>query len=316
MNAFVPNVSPARRTHLRASVLGLGLGLACALAASSPALAPHAQAGIIGGAGTVERAALAYSQALQGAQVVVTGTGSVSVTPDVARLTLSTRAQDKSASSAAQAASDAAGNVRDALAAAGVAPDDLQTTGVEVYPRYAYSDAGEASVSGYDASVSFKVSGVAVADVADIVATALDAGATQVDELAYYASTYDEAYSEALAKAAAQAKAKAQALRAAQFGTSDDATLVLEKLEEGPASQAYRYASASSLDAMANEASGAAKTDVSASVNPGTIEIEASVTATYRAWDEQALGSAINEQGETVEVRGSETSGSASADAR
>ena len=304
MNARTPatNAPCARRPAwaVRAAVLGLGLASALGLAALAPS---PAQAGIIGGAGEVEKAALSYAKALEGASVVVTGTASVTVEPDVARVTLSATAEAASASEAASDASAKAASVRDALMAAGVAQGDLQTSGAAVYPRYAYGEDGAASVAGYTASVNFTVSGVPVADVADVVGGALDAGATQVDELAYYASTYDERYAEALAKAAAQAAGKARTLAAAQLGADDASALVLEKLEEEPSSQAYRYADASGAGALASEAS-ASKANVWDSVNPGTIEITASVTATYRAWDEDALARATNGDGQAVDVIG------------
>lgn len=310
MNVHAPlraDARPQTRGTRWPAAWALGVGVAALLACS-----PHpAQAGIVGGMSGTETAMLAYAQVTQGAELVVTGTASVAVEPDAARVSLSVTAEGQTASAAAQAASDEAAGVRDALAQAGVAKDDLQTSGVAVWPRYAYAQDGTSSVSSYAATVSFTAEGVTLPDVADVVSAALAAGATQVDEVAYYASTYDEHYAEALAKATASARAKAQALQAAQFGDAGG-ELVLEKLEEQPTSQAYRYASASGFESASAD-SAQAKVDVSASINPGTIEIEASVTATYRAWDAEALGRATNEDGQAVDVIGA-TGGSAASE--
>lgn len=277
----------ARRAPLALAAV-LGLGLAAALggqaAAPSPALAA--------GAGGSDALSWVYqtNQASQGTSVSVTGTGTVTVEPDVARLSFSASARDEGAAAAAEAADKTADAVTAALKAAGVPAEDIQTSGVSVYPDYAWDDAAQTSrITGYTATVSYEVEGVSVDEVGDVLGAAIDAGATQVDTVAYYSSAYDEQYLEALRLALGQASAKAQAIGASLYGAGDgQASAVVESVVESPSSQRYRYADGAAFAVQVEAAtdSSASSMSVASSVEPGTIDIEAEVTVTYRLFAE------------------------------
>lgn len=278
-----------RRALIAAAALSLGL------LGGSLALATPAQAEIVGGVGVPELAVMSATGLIASPTISVTGVGSVSVEPDVAKLSFAVEVDAESATAAAEGANELADAVNAALEGVGVEAADIQTGGVSVSSRYTYDDAGNATVSGYHASVQYDVSGVAVADVADVLGAAMGAGVTQVYTIAYYSSTYDEHYQQALAQAVEQAKAKAQALLPA-LATSDGAKLSLESVAESPSSMQYRYADAGAFQTMESAAdmaaSGGAK--VSSTVVPGTIEIEANVTVTYGLIDPGAYTDLLN----------------------
>ncbi len=229
-----------------------------------------------------------------GPSVTVTGTGTISVEPDVAKLSFAVVADGEDATAAAESANALAEAVNAALAEAGVPEEDIQTGGVSVSPRYSYDDSGNATVSGYTASVQYDLSGIAVEKVSGTLSAVLDAGVTQVYTIAYYSSTYDEQYQKALALAFEQAKGKAEAL-APVLSSGENTTLALTSLTESPSSMQYRYADAggfTAMDAVAS-ASDVEQAKVNATVVPGTIDIEATVIAEYSLLDPSVINEAI-----------------------
>lgn len=302
MNTPASSLSPVARTAVparripRVLAAGLGLGLAAALATGTPA--PFAQAATLTGSVDAASASLISQaqQAWQGTSISVTGTGTVSVEPDVAKLSFSVTVEEADAASAANGANTQAEAVTAALKNAGVDEKDIQTGGVSVYPRYSWSDTtGTSNITSYQASVDFEVSGVAVAEVGTVLGAALDAGVSQVGSVAYYSSNYDTLYQQALVLAVEQAKGKAQALSGALFTNSDENGLTVESVTESPSSQQYRYAdtSAYSMAASENATADKAASGTSVSVQPGTIDIEAQVTVTYRAYDYQGISDTL-----------------------
>ena len=281
--------SRTRRSLIAAAALSLGL------LAGATAFAAPAQAGMIGGLGMSELAVLSAAGALPSASVSVTGTGTVSVEPDVAKLSFATEADGDDATSAAESANALAETINAALEEYGVPAEDIQTGGVSVSPRYTYDDAGNGTIAGYTASVQYDLSGVAVAEVSQVISRVLDAGAMQVYTVAYYSSTYDEQYQKALAMAFEQAEAKADALLPT-LADSPDAALTLKDVTESPSSMQYRYADAGAFAAMdqASGASGAEAAKANATVVPGTIDIEANVTVEYGLFDPAAYEPLIN----------------------
>ena len=306
MNVSALPLFPARKTP-RALVAGLGLGIAALLAAG--AAAPSAQAATLtGSADAAATAAIVQAQQVwQGTSISVTGTGTVSVEPDVAKLSFSVTVEEADAAAAASSASTQADAVTAALKNADVDEKDIQTGGVSVYPRYSWSDeTSTSSITSYQASVDFEVSGVAVAEVGTVLGAVLDAGVSQVGAVAYYSSDYDALYQQALALAVTQAKGKAQALSAALYTNADEGDLMVESVVESPSSQQYRYAdtSAYNMNATANEAS-SGSASVSGSVQPGTIDIEAEVTVTNRTYDYQGISDNLAAMAGTASGTGS-----------
>ena len=89
----------------------------------------------------------------EGPRLMVNGTGEVSVAPDQARITLGVSHSRDSAAEAMAAMSADLTAVIARLEGAGVAPADLQTSGLSLSPRYDHrASSGEPEVAGYIAS--------------------------------------------------------------------------------------------------------------------------------------------------------------------
>jgi uncharacterized protein len=192
--------------------------------------------------------------------ITVTGSGSANVTPDRASLAFGTVSQGRTASPALAASSQAVTRVIDALRKAGIAKADIQTSEVSLSPRL--NDTGE-TIIGYTATNSVTATVRKLADAGDVIDAAVEAGANQVSGPSLLASDQDAAYRTALKAAVADARAKAETLAGATGMTLGKVTAVIE-------------GSATPMPL----AVGAAK-DSATPIEPGTQEIEASVSVTF-----------------------------------
>jgi uncharacterized protein YggE len=192
--------------------------------------------------------------------ITVTGSGSANVTPDRASLAFGTVSQSRTASAAMAASSQAVTRVIDALRKAGVAKADIQTSEVSLSPRF--NDTGE-TIIGYTATNSVTATVRKLADAGDVIDAAVGAGANQVSGPSLLASDQDAAYRNALKTAVADARGKAETLAGAAGVTLGKVTAVVE----GGATPI-------------TFAAGAAKDSVTP-IEPGTQEIEASVSVTF-----------------------------------
>jgi uncharacterized protein YggE len=192
----------------------------------------------------------------------VLGTGSVTTTPDTARLSAGMTTQGSTASEAMDANAKAMAKVIQALKDAGVASKDLQTEFVSVNPRY--DDNGQAIV-GYSASNSVSAIVRGLSDVGDVIDAAVAAGANNVSGPSLARDDQDKLYRDALEDAVADARQKATALANAA-GVSLGK---IRSLSESPQSVGPVM-----FDALA------AKESLTP-IEPGTTEITASVRVVF-----------------------------------
>ena len=191
--------------------------------------------------------------------VTTVGHGVVTVVPDRATVTAGVHTEAATAAEALAQNAKLANAVVAALKQAG--GGDLQTQQVSLYPR---SD-DKGNVTGYSADDSVSAS-IAVADAGALVDAAVAAGANTVSGPALSVSDQDARYREALKKAVEDARAKAQALaEAGGFGV-------------GPVSVVSEQSSAPQPIVSA----GAAVKAEATPVEPGTQDVTADVTVTFR----------------------------------
>lgn len=93
--------------------------------------------------------------------ISVTGTGEVSISPDMAVMTLAVTREAKSARAALDAENEAMNAVIAAMKDANVAPRDLQTSGLSINPRYGDPDGkngeNERRITGYQVTNALTV---------------------------------------------------------------------------------------------------------------------------------------------------------------
>jgi len=207
----------------------------------------------------VGRPDFARGSAASGRTVTVTGTGSVESVPNRAGLSVGVSSDAATARAALAANADKAANVIEALRAAGVARVDLQTTDVTVTPRW--DDRGRQN--GFTAHSSVRVDVASVTRAGAILDAAVGAGATETSGPSFDRSDRSELYRNALKAAFADARGKAATL-AGEAGASLGA---VQRIEESPGVQPLP------LFAAARESA--------TPVEPGTTEVQATVTVTF-----------------------------------
>jgi uncharacterized protein len=192
--------------------------------------------------------------------VTTLGHGVIAIAPDEATVTAGVHTQAASASAALAENAKLMNAVVAALKTAG--GEELQTQQVSLYPQM--DQQGRVSAYVADNSVSAKTK---IAAAGGLIDAAVGAGANTVDGPALSVSDRDARYRDALGKAVADARLKAEALaKAGGFGV-------------GPVSSVTEQGG--SAPPQVFQAAGAAAKD-STPVEPGTQDIAADVTVTFR----------------------------------
>jgi uncharacterized protein YggE len=193
--------------------------------------------------------------------VTATGIGSVPAVPDRAHFSFGVQAQARGAAQAFAAADAQLARVVAAVRQAGVAAADIQTEQVSLTTR-ASEDGGE--IVGYTATGSIAVRVRSLDRAGAIVDAAVGAGANQVYGPSLTRSDQEALYRNALRAAYADARAKAQVL-------ADEAGVRLGELTaavEGGGNVPMPLGARSAEDARAT-------------IEPGTQELQATVTVTF-----------------------------------
>jgi uncharacterized protein YggE len=204
------------------------------------------------------------SSTLSGTQhsIVVAGTGSVSAVPDRAQVAFGVVTDAKSASAALRANAADMTKVIAALKGQGIAPADIRTDLVSLSTRY--SQSGD-TIVGYEAANSVSVTLRRLDRVGSTVDTAVDAGANQISGPSLVRADAAGLYRSALRAAIANAKAKARTIAAASG-------LHLRRITD----VSETSAASAPMPLAAKDG-----TETSTPVEPGTTQVDATVTVTF-----------------------------------
>lgn len=200
--------------------------------------------------------------------IAVTGTGTVTVKPDVADVRLGVSVQKPTVKEAQAAAAQAMNAAVEAIRKTGVKNDDIKTTTVSLSPVYDYSQGGDQKLLGYQFSNQVAVTVRDISKVADVIDGAISAGANTVDGVTFRVN--DPVGAEAVARTAAMADAKsrAQALANAAGVRITGVASIVET--SAPVSMPLAY-----------PAAGAAKDMVSTPISTGTNDVVVTVVVAY-----------------------------------
>ncbi|SHI88538.1 SIMPL domain-containing protein [Wenxinia saemankumensis] len=238
-------------TLIRATALALA-----ALPATAPlALAQTAPAPTVSGPESAGR-------------VTVTGTGSVTAKPDIARITLGVTEERPSADAALGAVGAGLDAALAVLREAGLAPSDIRTTQIELGPVVEYGEDGPLPPTRFRAASSVEVTLRDLDRIGEVLDAATEAGGNTLGGIVFDLSDRSAALDEARRAAVADAAA-----RAALYTDAAGVALgPLVAISEGAAS-------APPIPMMAE----ARMMDASAPVPvaPGEIEVTAEVTLVY-----------------------------------
>lgn len=148
------------------------------------------------------------------------GQGEAKVTPDRASILVNVVTRAAAAAAAGTDNAQRTRTVLDALGKLGLSRDQLTTEGYSVYPEMKYDNAGAAPrVVGYVVTNSVRAETRRTDQAGSIVDAALGAGASAINNLAFYASSIDEARRQAIVSAVSSARADAEAMARAAGGS-------------------------------------------------------------------------------------------------
>jgi uncharacterized protein YggE len=149
-------------------------------------------------------------------RIIVSGEGEATVAPDLALLSLSVMREAKTAREALNANNDAMAAVIAAMKAAGIAERDLQTAGIQISPRYNYTNKPdgnqEAELIAYQVTNTLSVRVRDISKTGEILDKAVSLGVNQGGGISFTNENPAAVVTEARKKAVADAIAKAKTL--------------------------------------------------------------------------------------------------------
>lgn len=245
---YLANVSDATREH--------GMNRVFLAAAVAPLLA-----------GCAASAAGAQQPEPAPRTITVSASASVERAPDQSIIRFAVETEGRSAREASEANATAMAAVLAALEAEGIGAGEVRTAGLGVAPEYTYRTEGQRrQISGYRASNRIRVTVSDLEATGRIIDRALAAGANRVDGVSFSLSDPEAARLEALRSAVERAQAEAATVAEALGEPLGEVLSV-------SISQPGRYFLARPVEA--------ARAAPEVPVEPGPIEVNATVTVVY-----------------------------------
>jgi len=202
----------------------------------------------------------------------VNATGSFSVAPDQALISLAVVTNDTTAQIAGEKNAKLTNSVIEALISKGIRRDTIQTSNFSVWPEYNYNNENKdkPQIIGYSARNQIQVSTKELTRVGTIIDTAIAAGANQVENIQFTKEDTAPAMQEALVKACVLARSKAQTIASA-LGLKLGKVLMINE-SGGYYEEPMRNLKSSGM--------GGAMADMTP-IEPGQIKITSSVSISY-----------------------------------
>lgn len=199
----------------------------------------------------------------------VSGSGKVTVVPDLATVQLGVSVERSTAKAARQAAATSMTRVVDAIRKLGIADKDIATANVSLGPVYDYPNNSSPKIRGYQLQNTVTVTVRNLDQLGDVIDDGVTAGATRVDGISF--DVADRAAAEAQAREAAvkDAKAKADTL-ATGLGVRITGVASVSEQVSTPIWYGRNVAAA-----------GAIAEDASTPVMPGTTDVTINVSVSF-----------------------------------
>ena len=235
--------------------------LAVAVLVAGPALTRPAQ--------TNSPSALGATDTTPVKGITVQGTGRITVSPDLATISVGVQVQALTAGKAQAQASAAMTRVISSVKGQGIADTDLTTQWISLQPQYDYpTGSSTPRLTGYVASQSLSVKVRHIEKAGAVIDAAVAGGATQVGGISF--SVADPAAASAQARSAAVADARQRATALAQAAGVTLGTVISMSEVAAPTPTPIPYAAG----ALAPES-------VRTPVQVGTTEVEVDVQVTF-----------------------------------
>ncbi len=160
--------------------------------------------------------------------ITVSGVGSASGEPDIAYIQVGAERTDRDLGAAFNATATTMRAVFDALTALGIAPEDIQTTSLNVYPQDRYGSDGQIIERQFQVSNVIQVTVRDITQIEAVVTTAVAQGANTVYNLSFGIDDSAALERQARLAAVADARARAEQLAAALGVTVGRPLIVIE----------------------------------------------------------------------------------------
>lgn len=145
------------------------------------------------------------------AAVIVTGTATIDVVPDIARLVVGIQTTAQTASQAESLNAAANDSAISHIERAGIGASDIKTLGVQVWPQYDWRSS-PAVLTGFTATQTLQVTIHNLNRIGAVIDASVAGGATSVQGITYDINDHSAASAQALAKAVSDAQTKARAM--------------------------------------------------------------------------------------------------------
>lgn len=207
---------------------------------------------------------------LEGAQISVTGSGRVFVTPDIAYINVGVRSQADSVAEALQQNNQQAQAIQDVLVEAGIAEGDIQTSSFNVYPQSDYDFEGNITRSYFNVENTVFVTVRNLDNLGETLDAVAQSGANNIYGINFDVADKTEAQSSARELAVESAKQQAEELAEAAGVTLGD-LLSISTASSSPTPY-YGYGMGGGMAAEAAE---------SVPISSGQMQINAQVTMVF-----------------------------------
>ena len=246
-------------TFARPHALGIGLLIASALALAAVACTPETNVTLSPGEST---------------GIAVVGTGSVTVVPDIALLSLGVEVTRSTVGEARGDAADAMQAIRDSLESNGVEERDIQTQFFNIFPQYNFRDGDSPEITGFSVNNQVQVKVREIDEVSEVLDEAIEAGgdAVRVNNVSFTVDEPEQFLDEAREKAVEDARARAEQL-ASLAGVDLGSVRTISETSGGGPSPFDQFARAE----FAAPSTGGGPTPV----GPGEAEITLSVNVVF-----------------------------------
>ncbi len=201
----------------------------------------------------------------------VNGAGQVFLSPDIAYIYIGVHTEEDTAAEAVAANNDETQQVIEALKKAGVDAKDIRTTNFSIWPNQQYSSDGQPTSVKYVVDNSVYVTVRKLADLGDLLDSAVEAGANSINSIQFDVADKTEALKNAREEAVKNAQAQAQELA--------DAAGV--KLGEIQTIGFYDTAPVPYLDTYGKGGGGAVAEAAAVPIQPGQLSLTVTVSMSY-----------------------------------
>lgn len=202
----------------------------------------------------------------------VSGDGEVSVAPDIAYVSFGVLTENASVGEAQKYNSSTMNNIIDNLKKAGVASEDIKTSGYSISPKYNYDNkTGNSTIAGFIVTNNLNVTVKDINSVGSIIDTAILNGANNSNGVTFGVSDYEKYYNIALKNAISNAKAKAETIASCIDLKLSIPTKITENSSGVPSEYPVSY----------NSPTKVISGDEGMNVEVGTCKIKANVSLVY-----------------------------------